>query len=94
MIGLITMMRTAFPDMQWTIEELMGEEQKVAASGTWHGTHRGMCFGIPPTGKQVTVRWLSLDTYVDGRLKETRFIMDTMGLMQQLGVIPPMGMER
>ncbi len=52
---IIAMMRTAFPDLEWTIEELVAEGDKVASYNVWRGTHQGVFLGILPTGKQVTV---------------------------------------
>ncbi len=92
LVETITMLRTAFPDMHWTIEELVAEGQKVAGYGIWRGTHQGMFIGIPPTGRQVTVPYMIFDFCADGKLKESRLLMNLMSLMQQLGVIPPIGM--
>jgi steroid delta-isomerase-like uncharacterized protein len=87
LIGTIALVRTAFPDLEWTIEDLVAEGQKVASSGIWRGTHQGMFLGIPPTGKRVTVPCMVFDVCVDGKLKESRLMMNIMGLMQQLGVV-------
>jgi predicted ester cyclase len=45
--------------------------------------------GIPATGKSVSVKGTVFDRVVDGQMKDSRILMDTMGMMQQLGVIPP-----
>lgn len=87
LIGTIALVRTAFPDLEWTIEDLVAEGQKVASSGFWRGTHQGMFLGIPPTGKRVTVPCMVFDFCVDGKLKESRLMMNIMSLMQQLGVV-------
>jgi len=91
LVDVITMMRTAFPDLQWTVEELVAEGEKVASYNVWRGTHQGVFLGIPPTGKRVTVPSMVFDCYVDGKLKESRILMNLMSLMQQLGVVPPPG---
>ena len=88
LIGTIALVRMAFPNFHWTIEELVAEGQKVAGFGVWRGTHQGMFLGIPPTGKRVTVPCMVLDTCVDGRIKESRLLMNLLSLMQQLGVVP------
>ena len=54
----------------------------------WTGTHRGLFLGVPWTSRQVRVWGMVIDRLVDGRIKDTR-IMDTLGLMAQLGVFPP-----
>ena len=78
----------AFPDIAWTIHEQIAEGDKVVSRFTWTGTHRGASFGVPPTGRKVTVWGVVIDVVRDGRMVESRIIMDTLGLMQQLGVIP------
>ncbi|HEX6480688.1 MAG TPA: ester cyclase [Ktedonobacteraceae bacterium] len=87
LVDTIAMVRTAFPDLHWTIEDLVAERQKVAGYGVWRGTHQGVFLGIPPTGKQVAVPCMVFDSFVDGKLKESRLMMNIMSLMQQLGVV-------
>ncbi len=85
-------MRTAFPDMQWTIEEQIAEGGKVVTRFEWTGTHRGDFLGVPATGRSVKVWGIVIDRLEGGKIKDTRIIMDTLGLMMQLGVVPPPGM--
>jgi steroid delta-isomerase-like uncharacterized protein len=79
---------SAFPDIQWTTDEQVGEGEKVVSRFSWTGTHRGEFLGIPPTGKSVTVWGVVMDLVRDGVLSESRIIMDTLGLLKQLGAIP------
>jgi steroid delta-isomerase-like uncharacterized protein len=79
----------AFPDVRWTVEEHIADETRVWGRSTWHGTHQGPFLGIPATGKTVTVAAWTIDRFEDGKIAESRIIMDTLGMMQQLGVIPP-----
>jgi steroid delta-isomerase-like uncharacterized protein len=67
---------------------MVAEGQKVVTRFVWTGTHRGVFLGIPATGKSVEVKGVVIDLLEDGRMSESRILMDTMGLMQQLGVIP------
>ena len=85
-------MRTAFPDMRWTIEEQIAEGGKVVTRFEWTGTHRGDFLGVPATGRSVKVWGIVIDRLEGGKIKDTRIIMDTLGLMMQLGVVPPPGM--
>ena len=55
-LAVIGMMRSGFPDIQWTLEEMIAEDDKVAARFTMHGTHQGSFFGVPPTGKTIAVQ--------------------------------------
>jgi predicted ester cyclase len=84
----IGMLLTAFPDMKWTTDEQVAEGDKVVSRFTWTGTHQGEFLGIPPTQRKVTVWGVVIDVVRGGRFAESRLIMDTMGLMQQLGVVP------
>jgi steroid delta-isomerase-like uncharacterized protein len=78
----------AFPDMHWVADEMVGEGEKVVTRFTWTGTHRGTFLGIPATGKNVAVKGVVIDRLVGGRMTDSRILMDTLGMMQQLGVIP------
>jgi steroid delta-isomerase-like uncharacterized protein len=90
----LAQMFEAFPDLRWRVEEMVAEGDRVAAWSTWTGTHRGTFFGVPPTGRSVSVESWTIDYFRDGMLTESRIIMDVMGLMQQLGAIPgPAGAE-
>jgi predicted ester cyclase len=55
-LSIIGMMRGGFPDIQWTLEEMIAEGDKVAARFTMRGTHQGTFFGVPPTGKPTLCR--------------------------------------
>jgi len=55
---------------------------------TWYGTHQGTFMGIPATGRQVAVKGMVIDRVVDGKWKDSRILMDTLGLLQQLGALP------
>jgi steroid delta-isomerase-like uncharacterized protein len=84
----LAQMFEAFPDLRWRVEEMVAEGDRVAAWSTWEGTHRGTFLGVPPTGRSVSVEAWTIDHVRDGKVAESRIIMDVMGLMQQLGAIP------
>jgi predicted ester cyclase len=52
-LAIIGMMRSGFPDIQWTLEEMILEGDRAAARFTMRGTHRCSVFGVPPTGKPI-----------------------------------------
>jgi steroid delta-isomerase-like uncharacterized protein len=83
----IDMYRAAFPDLRFTIEEQIAEDDKVATRWTARGTHRGELMGIPPTGRSATVSGITIDRISQGRIRESIGSWDAMGLMQQLGVL-------
>ncbi len=82
---------TAFPDMNWTIEEQVAEGEHVITRWTWRGTHRAELFGIPPTNRPVKVSAWTSDHIVNGKIVDSRFAMDMLSMMQQMGVIPQPG---
>lgn len=84
-------MRAAFPDMHWKVEEQIAEGDKVMTRFEWTGTHRGPFAGVPATGRPVKVWGIVVDRFEAGKIADTRIIMDTMGMMMQLGVIPSPG---
>ena len=85
---VIAMMRSAFPDIHWVIDETVAAGDKVASRFTWTGTHQGAFLGIPATNKGVTVHGVVIDRLSAGKMADSRILMDTFSLMQQLGVIP------
>lgn len=84
----ITGYREAFPDLRLTIEQQLAEGEYVTTRWSARGTHQGSLMGMAPTGKQATVTGITIDRIVDGRFVESWTNWDTLGLMQQLGVIP------
>ena len=84
-------MRAAFPDMHWRVEEQLTEGDRVLTRFEWTGTHRGAFLGVDATGRSVRVWGMVIDRFQEGRIKETRIIMDTLGLMIQLGAVRPPG---
>lgn len=85
---IIRAMRTGFPDIVFAVYEQISEGDKVVSRFEWTGTHRGNFLGIPATERPVQVWGIVIDRLVEGRIKDTRIIMDTIGLMTQLGVLP------
>jgi steroid delta-isomerase-like uncharacterized protein len=80
-------MRTAFPDLNFSIKEQIAQDNKVASRFEWTGTHQGEFLGVPATSKRVAVWGIVIDRFEEGRIKDTRIIMDIFGLMMQLGVL-------
>jgi steroid delta-isomerase-like uncharacterized protein len=87
-LAIIGMMRGGFPDIQWTLEEVIAEGDKVAARFTMRGTHRGAFFGVPPTGKTIAVQAMNFYRLSGGQFVEERGQPDLLGLLQQIGAVP------
>lgn len=73
-----------FPDMHWTIEEQMADAGKVLTRFVWTGTHSAEFIGVPASGRKVSVWGLVVDRLENGRIIETRILMDTFGLVRQI----------
>jgi len=82
---------SAFPDVHFTFDDMVVEGDKVATRWTITGTHKGEFRGIPPTNKKVTIWGISIDRIAGGKVVEEWERFDTLGFMQQLGLIPPLG---
>jgi steroid delta-isomerase-like uncharacterized protein len=89
--GVVTMYRAAYPDMHFTLEDLVAEGDKVVWRYTARGTHKGELMGIPPTGKQIEVTGIVISRFADDKWVEDWHNNDTLGMLQQLGVIPRNG---
>ena len=88
---MVTMLRTAFPDIHYETEELIAEGDKVVARTTMRGTHLGPYMGIPPTGRRFEQQQIHILRFADGKAVEHRAVRDDLGMLQQLGVIPARG---
>jgi steroid delta-isomerase-like uncharacterized protein len=87
----LSMYLSAFPDLQIQIEDQIAEEDRVVIRFTAHGTHKSELMGIPASGKEVTFSGINISRIGGGKVRERWEEVDMMGLMQQLGVVPPPG---
>jgi predicted ester cyclase len=83
------MFRAAFPDARWAIEDIVAEGDLVAARATFTGTHRGEFFSISATSKRVTIQAMHICRLAGDKIVEHWGNGDDLGMLQQLGVIPP-----
>jgi steroid delta-isomerase-like uncharacterized protein len=88
--GILTSFNNAFPDLHHEIEDMVAERNKVAIRLNVTGTHKGEFQGIPPTGKKLSLYEMGFITIIDGKITEGWISADTMGLLQQLGALPPL----
>ena len=84
----------AFPDLHFTINDMIVEGDQIAIRYTWTGTHKGKIKGIPPTNKKVTMWEVEIDRIAGGKFAEIWARYDTLGLMQQLGLAPTSQKEK
>ena len=85
---VIVAIRTAFPDVRFTADDLIAEGDKVAARFTMRGTHRAEFMGVPATGKEILVTGIDIVRFEDGKAAEHWHEWSGLGLLQQLGVLP------
>ena len=81
----------AFPDLRFTVEDIIAEGDEVVARWTARGTHEGEYKGVPSTGERVTFTGTTTYRITDGKVEETWWEWDEMVLMQQLGIVPSSG---
>lgn len=86
--GFLGAFRAGFPDLKMTVDDVFASGDRVAVR--WHsqGTHTEVLFGIPPTGKTMSVKGISILRVENGRIVEDWVAEDSLGLMKQLGLIP------
>lgn len=87
----LALLLAAFPDLQFTVDLIIAEGDMVASRLTVSATHTGEFIGIPPTGTQGTITGSEIFRIAGGKVVERWGNFDILGMMQQLGVIPPPG---
>ena len=85
---IATMFRSAFPDFHMNIEDMIAEEDIVVARFTQGGTHQGTFMGAAPTGRQVQFTEIGILRVAGGKVVESWYETDMLGLYQQVGLIP------
>ncbi len=86
--AVVSMFRSAMPDLRVLIEDMIAEGDKVATRYTLEGTHEGELFGVPPTGQRLSIESITVERVSEGKIREHWRVTDELGMMQQLGVIP------
>ena len=86
--GAIRSLRTFFPDLELTIEEIIAVEDKTWARLTARGTHRGQFMHVPPSGKTISITVIDICRFEGGQIIEHWGVADRLAMMQQIGAIP------
>jgi steroid delta-isomerase-like uncharacterized protein len=89
--GMLSAFRAGFPDLNMTVEDAFGSGDKAVVRWHMQGTHTADLFGIPPSNKKVNVNGISIVRVAGGKIVEDWVSEDTMGMMQQIGVVPTQG---
>jgi predicted ester cyclase len=86
--------RAVVPDAHWTIQEQIAEHDAVALRLQVQGTFSGPLVGLAPPGRPATVHGVAIGRFAEGRLVDLWLQADLLGLLQQLGVMPPLDLAR
>lgn len=82
----------AFPDINYHVEEIFGDGEKVAVRWVAEGTHTEELFGIEGTGEKFNDEGLNVFHFEDGKITEVWSYWDTLGMVRELGLVAPMGL--
>lgn len=88
---VISTYQTAFPDAHWHVVETIIADDDIVTRWRATGTQKMELNGIPPTGKSVDVDGIWIHRFANNRIVESWNVWDTLGMLQQLGVVPKMG---
>ncbi len=83
------MVDAAFPDQEYSLADLIAEDDRVVGRLVLTGTHRGAFMGVAPTGKRVTTHLIEIVRIEAGKIVERWVQRDRLGELQQLGLVPP-----
>jgi steroid delta-isomerase-like uncharacterized protein len=87
-LELLAMLRSAFSDVRWVLEEAVAEGDTIAARFGMSGTNDGSFMGAPPTGKAFHATSMAFYKLSDGKIVEERGLPDMLSILQQIGLIP------
>jgi steroid delta-isomerase-like uncharacterized protein len=94
MIDTITTCRAAFEHLNVKVEDMVAEGDKVTARFVANGNHKGSFMNLPPTGRPITMTGIEIFRIENGKIAELWAEANLLGLMQQLGILPPFGEKR
>ena len=77
---------SAFPDLHFTIDDIVVEGDRATVRWTSTGTHKGEFMGVPPTNKKWTISLITISRIAGGKIVEDHGQYDALGLMRQLGL--------
>jgi steroid delta-isomerase-like uncharacterized protein len=78
----------AFPDVHLTVQTVLQEGNRYAIGWTAHGTHQGKLMNIPPSGKPICIRGISLLTVENDQITQAQTVWDMAGLLRAIGLLP------
>lgn len=85
--AVVSMFRAGMPNLRVVIEDMIAEGDKVMMRYKIEGTHEGELFGVPPTGRRVSIESITVERVSGGKIREHWRVTNTLDMMQQLGAI-------
>src|SRR5215203_3984231 len=85
--AVVSMFRSAMPDPKVVVEDMIADGDKVATRYALEGTHEGQLFGVPPTGKRLSIKSMTVERVSEGKVRDHWRVTDNLEMMQQLGVV-------
>ena len=85
---------SSFPDLRFTLDDVIAEKDKVVVSWMISGTHKGEFMNMPPSGKKVSVEGITIHYLRDGKILDSNARWDALGLLRQIGALPPLGQRK
>ena len=79
---------SGFPDLKVTVEQMFADGDRVISQLAMDGTQAGQWMGIPPTGKRVNIRMITIHRIRSGKIIEDWVLVESLGFFQQLGALP------
>jgi steroid delta-isomerase-like uncharacterized protein len=89
--SFLNVFRGGMPDLRLTVEDVAGDGDYVAVRWSARGTHDREMLGIPPTLNVINIHGISFFRFADGKIAEDWVEENTLDVLQQLGVVPPLG---
>lgn len=86
--GIVVGLRTAFPDIHYTVDDVLAEGDRVAVRWHWTGTHKGQFRAFPATGKTFSNPGVGIFRFKDGKIVAGVMETDRLGFLEQMGAVP------
>ncbi len=84
----VTSWIASFPDLHFSIEQMLSEGDRVVTQLLMEGTQQGTWLGIPASGKKIQIRMFTVHRVAQGKIVEDWVLVESLGVFQQLGIVP------
>jgi steroid delta-isomerase-like uncharacterized protein len=86
--AVVVGLRSAFPDLHYTLDDVVAEGDQVAVRWHWTGTHKAPFRAFPATGKSVSNTGAGIFRFKDGKIVAASLETDRLGFLEQIGAVP------